>query len=176
MLGPGDEVLPPGEEGEIAYRGSMSLLSYLGMPEQTAEMFTAEGYSKSGDLGIMDESGFLRVTGRLKDIVVRGGLNISVRQVEDELASHPAVDQVAVVSMPDELLGERACCYIVPTSGYEALTLGEIKDYLLSRGLAVQKVPERLEIVTEMPTTATGKIQKNLLRDDIRERLSEEPA
>ena len=176
VLGPGDEVLPPGEEGEIAYRGSMSLLSYLGMPEQTAEMFTAEGYSKSGDLGIMDESGFLRVTGRLKDIVVRGGLNISVRQVEDELASHPAVDQVAVVSMPDELLGERACCYIVPTSGYEALTLGEIKDYLLSRGLAVQKVPERLEIVTEMPTTATGKIQKNLLRDDIRDRLSKEPA
>lgn len=176
VLGPADEVLPAGQEGEIAYRGSMSLLSYLGMPEETAEMFTAEGYSKSGDLGIMDESGFLRVTGRLKDIVVRGGLNISVRQVEDELASHPAVDQVAVVSMPDELLGERACCYIVPSSGSEALTLDEIKDFLLSRGLAVQKVPERLEIVTEMPTTATGKIQKNLLRDDIRDRLSKEPA
>ena len=173
VLGLDDTVLEPGKEGEIAYRGSMSLLTYLGMPEESAEMFTAEGYSKSGDLGIMDESGFLRVTGRLKDIVVRGGLNISVRQVEDELASHAAIDQVAVVSMPDELLGERACCYIVPAAGHDAPRLEEIRDFLLGRGLAIQKVPERLEVVSEMPTTATGKIQKNLLRDDIRQRMPE---
>lgn len=172
VLGLDDTVLEPGREGEIAYRGSMSLLTYLGMPEETAEMFTAVGYSKSGDLGIMDESGFLRVTGRLKDIVVRGGLNISVRQVEDELASHGAIDQVAVVSMPDELLGERACCFIVPASDHDVPRLEEIRGFLLERGLAIQKVPERLEIVSEMPTTATGKIQKNLLRDDIRHRVS----
>ncbi|TGD37027.1 AMP-binding protein [Brevibacterium aurantiacum] len=176
VLGPGDEVLEPGREGEIAYRGSMSLLRYVGMPEETAEMFTAEGYSKSGDLGVMDSDGFLRVTGRLKDIVVRGGLNISVRQVEDELSAHPAVDQVAVVAMPDERLGERACCYLVLNPGHSALTLDEIRDYLLARGLAVQKVPERLEVVSQLPTTATGKIQKNLLRDDIRQRLSDEPS
>ena len=139
-------------------------------------MFTAEGYSKSGDLGVMDSDGFLRVTGRLKDIVVRGGLNISVRQVEDELSAHPAVDQVAVVAMPDERLGERACCYLVLNPGHSALTLDEIREYLLARGLALQMVPERLEVVSQLPTTATGKIQKNLLRDDIRQRLSDEPS
>lgn len=167
ILGPGDEVLPAGQEGEIAFRGAMVLLEYVGEPEKTAESFTAEGYSKSGDLGILDQDGFLRVTGRLKDIIIRGGYNISVRQVEDLLSAHEAVGKVAVVAMPDETMGERACCYLVPAPGHEPLTLDEIRDYLLGQGLAIQKVPERLEIVDEVPTTATGKIQKNVLRAEI---------
>ncbi|GAA1669050.1 short chain acyl-CoA synthetase [Citricoccus zhacaiensis] len=167
ILGPGDEILPAGKEGEIAFRGAMVLLEYVGEPEKTAESFTAEGYSKSGDLGILDEEGYLRVTGRLKDIIIRGGYNISVRQVEDLLAAHEAVGKVAVVAMPDETMGERACCYLVPAAGHDPLTLDEIRDYLLGHGLAIQKVPERLEVVDEVPTTPTGKIQKNVLRAEI---------
>jgi acyl-CoA synthetase (AMP-forming)/AMP-acid ligase II len=166
----GNEV-PRGEEGDIAYRGAMNSLEYINQPEETAAMYTADGFSRSGDLGIMDADGYVRVTGRLKDIVIRGGLNISVRQVEDLLTAHPAVGDVAVVGMPDERMGEKVCCYLVPAAGAEALTLEQIKDYLLGEGLAIQKVPERLEVVDALPTTATGKIQKHLLRADIAQKV-----
>jgi cyclohexanecarboxylate-CoA ligase len=163
--------LPRGDEGDIAYRGSMNSLEYINQPEATAAMYTADGFSRSGDLGTMDADGYVRVTGRLKDIVIRGGLNISVRQVEDLLTALPAVGAVAVVGMPDETLGERVCCYLVLAPGAAAPTAGQLKEYLLGEGLAIQKVPERLEIVTELPTTATGKIQKHLLRADIAAKL-----
>ena len=119
----------------------------------------------------MDSDGYVRVTGRLKDIVIRGGMNISVRQVEDMLAAHPRVGDLAVVGMPDEQLGEKVCCYLVPKAGEAPVTLEEIRDYLLGEGLAIQKVPERLEVVDTLPTTATGKIQKHLLRADIAAKL-----
>src|SRR5699024_1211816 len=115
----------------------------------------------------------IRVTGRLKDIVIRGGMNISVRQVEDLLTAHPAVSQVAVVGMPDSTMGERLCCYLVPREGQPEIALEDIRDYLLGEGLAIQKVPERLEIVSELPTTATGKIQKHVLRAQIAEKVGE---
>ena len=162
----GNEV-PRGTEGDIAYRGATNLLEYINQPEATAEMFTADGFSKSGDLGVMDADGYVRVTGRVKDIVIRGGLNISVRQVEDLLSAHPAVAAVAAVGMPDEVLGERVCCYLVPVAGAEPLTVAQIRDYLLAAGLDIQKVPERVEIVEALPMTATGKVQKNLLREDV---------
>ena len=95
----------------------MNLLEYIGQPEATAQMFTADGFSTSGDLGVMDADGYVRVTGRVKDIVIRGGLNISVRQVEDLLSAHPAVGAVAALGMPDKVLGERVCCYLVPVAG-----------------------------------------------------------
>jgi acyl-coenzyme A synthetase/AMP-(fatty) acid ligase len=166
----GHEV-PRGEEGDIAYRGAMNALEYINQPEETAANYTADGFHRSGDLGTMDANGYVRVTGRLKDIVIRGGLNISVRQVEDLLSAHPAVGDLAVVGMPDERLGEKVCCYLVPADGAAPLTLDEIREYLLGEGLAIQKVPERLEIVETLPTTATGKIQKHLLRADIAARL-----
>lgn len=162
----GNEV-PRGTEGDIAYRGATNLLEYINQQEATAEMFTADGFSKSGDLGVMDADGYVRVTGRVKDIVIRGGLNISVRQVEDLLSAHPAVGAVAVVGMPDEILGERVCCYLVPVPGADPLTVAQMRDYLLAAGLAIQKVPERVEIVEALPMTATGKVQKNLLREDV---------
>ncbi|MBX6390121.1 MAG: AMP-binding protein [Frankia sp.] len=171
----GKEV-PRGQEGDIGYRGSMNCLEYIGQPEETARNYTADGFHRSGDLGIMDADGYVRVTGRLKDIVIRGGLNISVRQVEDLLAAHPAVEDVAVVAMPDQEMGEKACAYIVFAEGQAPLTLAQIRDYLLGHGLAIQKVPERLEIVTSLPTTATGKIQKHLLRADIAAKLAAEKA
>lgn len=169
----GNEV-PRGQEGDIAYKGAMHMLEYIGKPAETAELFTPEGYSRSGDLGFMDEDGYVRVTGRTKDIVIRGGLNISVRQVEDLLIAHPAVSRVAIVGMPDERLGEKACCYIVPAPGNEGVTLEEITSYLLDQGLAKVKLPERLEVVDELPTTATGKIQKHVLRQMIAAKVQEQ--
>ncbi|MGW6356332.1 AMP-binding protein [Streptomyces sp. NPDC055092] len=169
----GHEV-PRGQEGDIAYRGAMNALEYINQPEETAALFTADGFSRSGDLGVMDEHGYVRVTGRLKDIVIRGGLNISVRQIEDLLIGHPAVGDVAVVGMPDEKMGERVCCYLVPAADAEPLTLDGIKAFLLGEGLAIQKVPERLEIVDALPTTATGKTQKHVLRADIAQKLKAE--
>lgn len=162
----GNEV-PRGEPGDIAYKGPMHMLEYINNLDETRKLFTPEGYSRSGDLGVMDADGYVRVTGRLKDIVIRGGLNISVRQVEDLLTAHPAIRAVAAVGMPDERLGERVCCYAVVNPGHEGLSLTEVRDYLLEQGLAIQKAPERLEIVTELPMTATGKVQKHLLRADI---------
>ncbi len=167
----GDEV-PRGEEGDVAYRGAMHMLEYINNAEETSALFTSDGYSRSGDLGTMDEDGFIRVTGRLKDIVIRGGLNVSVRQVEDLLTAHPAVNSVAVVGMPDARLGERICCYLVPNPGYEGVTLDDLTSYLLQQGLAIQKMPERLEIVDQMPMTATGKIQKHFLRADIAAKIT----
>jgi cyclohexanecarboxylate-CoA ligase len=163
--------VPRGTEGDIAYRGAMNCLEYLNQPEETAANYTPDGFHRSGDLGVMDADGYVRVTGRLKDIIIRGGLNISPRQIEDLLTAHEAVRQVAVVAMPDERLGERACAYIVPAEGHAPLTLEQIRDYLLAKGLPIQKVPERVEIVDSLPMTATGKVQKHILRADIAAKL-----
>lgn len=167
IVDPLGEEVPRGEQGDIAYRGPMHMLEYIGNPTETEALFTPDGYSRSGDLGVMDADGYVRVTGRLKDIVIRGGMNISVRQVEDLLTAHPGVAAAAVVGMPDRRLGERICLYLVPRPGHEDVTLEDVKQYLLREGLAVQKLPERLEIVPELPMTATGKIQKHRLREDI---------
>lgn len=166
--------VPRGEEGDIAYRGPSHMLGYLGRPQETAELYTPAGFSRSGDLGRMDADGYVRVTGRTKDIVIRGGMNISVRELEDLLAEHASVRASAVVGMPDVRLGERVCCYVVPADPAAPPSLDEIKSYLLERGVAIQKTPERLELVTELPTTATGKIQKHLLRADITHKLEQQ--
>ncbi|MDV6230606.1 AMP-binding protein [Rhodococcus cercidiphylli] len=165
-----------GTEGDIAYRGPSHMLQYLNRPADTAELFTHEGFSRSGDLGIMDQDGFVRVTGRTKDIVIRGGMNISVREIEDKLAAHPGIDALAVVGMPDQVLGEKVCCYVVPKDGMAAPTIEELRGYLTDRGVAVQKTPERVETVEALPMTATGKIQKHLLRKRIADQIADSPA
>jgi acyl-CoA synthetase (AMP-forming)/AMP-acid ligase II len=162
-----------GEEGDIAYKGPSHMLGYLGRPQETAELYTPAGFSRSGDLGRMDADGYVRVTGRTKDIVIRGGMNISVREIEDLLLDHAGVRSAAVVGMPDERLGERLCCYIVPSDPAAPPSLDDLKSYLQERGLAVQKAPERLELVTALPMTATGKIQKHLLRQDVARKVEE---
>lgn len=164
--------VPRGEEGDIAYRGPSHMIEYFRDDEQTNALFTPEGFSRSGDLGRMDEDGFVRVTGRLKDIVIRGGMNISARELEEHLAAHPKVANIAVIGMPDERLGEKVCAYVVPADSEAPLTLEDITEHLRARGVATQKLPERLEVVSEFPMTATGKIQKHLLRDDIAKKLS----
>jgi len=166
----GEEVAR-GEEGDIAYKGPSHMLQYYRDPEQTAALYTADGHSRSGDLGRMDADGFVRVTGRLKDIVIRGGMNISARELEDLLGDHPAVGSVAVVGFPDDRLGERVCAYVVPAPGQEVPTLEVLTEYLRERKVATQKLPERLEITQALPMTATGKIQKHLLRDDVAKKV-----
>ncbi|MBM6545419.1 AMP-binding protein [Janibacter sp. YIM B02568] len=166
--------VPRGQEGDIAYRGAMHMLEYLKNPTETEALFTDDGFSRSGDLGVMDEDGFVRVTGRTKDIVIRGGMNISVRQIEDLLSQWSRVRACAAVAMPDAKLGEKVCLYLVRSDPSDQMTLEHVKEHLLGQGLTIRKVPERLEVVEELPMTATGKIQKHVLRAEIAEKLKAE--
>jgi cyclohexanecarboxylate-CoA ligase len=168
--------VPRGTEGDIAYRGPAHMIEYLANPEETAALFTEEGFSRSGDLGTMTEDGYVRVTGRTKDIVIRGGMNISVREIEDHLAHHPALHATSVVGMPDERLGEKVCCYIVCAPGCDAPTVEELREYLLAQGVPIQKTPERVVAVEALPMTATGKVLKQELRKDIEQRVRDEEA
>jgi cyclohexanecarboxylate-CoA ligase len=168
--------VPRGVEGDIAYRGPAHMIEYLGNSAETAALFTQDGFSRSGDLGRMTADGYVRVTGRTKDIVIRGGMNISAREVEEHLLGHPAISNAAVVGMPDERLGEKVCAYVVPAEPDAVLTLETVTSYLREHKVAVQKLPERLEVVAALPMTATGKIQKHLLRDQIATKLQGEQA
>ena len=154
--------LPAGVEGEIVCRGPNVFVGYLGNPDLTHRAFRGEWY-RFGDLGVIDELGMLHVTGRIKDIVIRGGENISVREVEEVLVRHPDIAAAAVVGYPDPRLGERCCAVLVAASGAK-LELESLNAYLTAEGIAKFKLPERLELLTEMPLTATGKIRKAELR------------
>jgi len=169
----GNEV-PRGIEGDIAYRGPAHMIEYLGNPVETAALFTPDGFSRSGDLGKMTDDGYVRVTGRTKDIVIRGGMNISVREIEDNLADHPALHASSCVGMPDERLGERVCCYVVAKEGNPPPSVEELREFLLARGMPIQKTPERVVTIDALPMTATGKVLKHELRKDIKQRLEAE--
>ena len=157
--------VPTGSDGEIRYRGPGRLMQYWNRPDLSAAAIDADGWWRTGDLGRLDDDGYLRVTGRLKDIIIRGGFNISAREVEEALLQHPAIANVALVGLPDPVVGERACAVIVPR-GEVRVTLEELYDFLtVERKIAVWKVPERIEFTEEFPLTATGKIQKFALRD-----------
>jgi acyl-coenzyme A synthetase/AMP-(fatty) acid ligase len=161
-----------GQEGDIAYRGPSHMIEYFRDDAETEALFTPDGFSRSGDLGRMDEDGYVRVTGRLKDIVIRGGMNISAREVEDHILRIPGIANVAVVGMPDERLGEKVCAYVVPQDADAPPTLEQINAHLRAHKVATQKLPERLEVVPQFPLTATGKIQKHQLRADIAAKLA----
>jgi len=165
--------LPPGAEGEIVQRGPGTMLGYWNNPDRTADAFDQQGWAHSGDLGRIDDQGCLRVTGRLKDIIIRGGVNISAREVEDHLMAHPNVKDAAVVAMPDKVLGERACAFIVSVG--PPPTLEDLTTFLrVERRISAIKLPERLEIVDALPFTASGKVQKFQLRERVRRMLEEE--
>jgi acyl-CoA synthetase (AMP-forming)/AMP-acid ligase II len=164
IVGDDERTAPTGADGEIRYRGPGRLLEYWNRPDLTAAATDDEGWWRTGDLGRLDDTGYLRVTGRIKDIIIRGGFNISAREVEEALLAHPAVKNVAVIGLPDATIGERACAVIEP-SGADVPTVDELREYLTGTcNLAVWKSPERIEIVTEWPVTATGKVQKFVLR------------
>lgn len=164
IVGDDGREVPHGTEGDIAYRGPSHMIGYLGDPGETAALFTPDGLSRSGDLGVMDDDGYVRVTGRVKDIIIRGGMNISAREIEDHLVAHPALVDSAVVGVPDERLGERVGCFVVTRAGAPTPTVAELRAYLTGHGVAVQKTPERVISLDSLPMTATGKVQKHLLR------------
>lgn len=124
-----------------------------------------DGWFRTGDLATVDEHGSVRIVGRRKDIIVRGGENLSAKEIEDLLFEHPQVDDVAIVGYPDAVLGERACAFVVAR---DELTLDDLVAFLRDRRVANQKLPERLEIVAALPKTASGKVQKFRLRDRLR--------
>lgn len=166
-------ILPPGEPGELCVRGSMLFREYLKSPEVMAESFTSDGWFKTGDLAAVDERGYVRITGRIKDLIRRGGVSISPREIEDIFYAHPKVRDCALVAMPDDRLGERPCLFAVLQPGAD-LSLDELRQFLDAKGIAKYKWPERLEFIDELPLNAARKVRKNLLRDRIAARLAEE--
>jgi cyclohexanecarboxylate-CoA ligase len=152
----------PNVEGEIEAYGPQLCVGYLDPALNVA--FTPDGFFRTGDLAVIDEDGFIRITGRRKDIIIRKGENLSAKGIEDDLAAHPKVADVAVIGVPDAQSGERVCACIVLRPGADALTLAEVRTFMEERGVMRQKIPEQLELMAELPRNATGKVRKDQLR------------
>lgn len=166
--------VPEGDVGELLCRGPYTIRGYYRAPEHNATAFTPDGYYRTGDLVRRHPSGNLVVEGRKKDVINRGGEKVSAEEIENLILGHPAVLNAAVVAMPDPVLGERACACVVTRPGAR-LTLEELTRYLSDeRRIAKFKLPERLEILDRLPTTAVGKVSKQQLREDLRRRLDAE--
>jgi acyl-CoA synthetase len=168
IMGEGGEPAPVGEIGEEWSRGPNTFLGYLGEPELTRKDLDADGWYHSGDLARAFPDGSIRIAGRVKDIIIRGGQNISVREVEDYIVSHPAVQSAAVVGIPHPRLGETGCAVVVTRPG-RTLTLPELVEFLVGKGVAKFKLPERLEVWPALPSTPSGKVQKFLIRKALQE-------
>jgi acyl-CoA synthetase (AMP-forming)/AMP-acid ligase II len=161
--------LPAGQEGEICARGPSLFLGYAD-PAQTAEAFDDDGFFHTGDIGYVTPDRAVVFTGRIKDLINRGGEKISAKEVEDLLHQHPGVMNAAVVAMPHARLGETLCAYVIARPGRVA-TEADIRAFLDAAGVAKQKTPERFVFVDDFPKTASGKVKKDLLRADVKERL-----
>ncbi|HBJ0439908.1 TPA: medium-chain fatty-acid--CoA ligase [Escherichia coli] len=174
VVGDARKTLPPGCEGEEASRGPNVFMGYFDEPELTARALDEEGWYYSGDLCRMDEAGYIKITGRKKDIIVRGGENISSREVEDILLQHPKIHDACVVAMSDERLGERSCAYVVLKAPHHSLSLEEVVAFFSRKRVAKYKYPEHIVVIEKLPRTTSGKIQKFLLRKDIMRRLTQD--
>jgi acyl-CoA synthetase (AMP-forming)/AMP-acid ligase II len=162
------EALPAGAEGELQVRTPVLFAGYYKDPERTQAVCSPDGWYSTGDLCVLDAENYLSVVGRKKDMIIRGGANISAREIEELLFTHPKIANVACVAMPDPVLAERVCAYVVCQPG-AALTFDEMIDFLKTKRMAAWKLPERLEIRQEFPMTPSGKIQKYRLRAEIAE-------
>jgi cyclohexanecarboxylate-CoA ligase len=160
--------LPPGTEGNFEIGTDTLFAGYLNRPADTAAAITEDGWYRPGDLATIDVDGYLRITGRVKDVINRGGEKVPVAEIEQLLYEHPAVAEVAIVAMADERLGERACAFVVPTDPGSGLGFEAMQAYLDERRVAKPYWPERLELVSELPRTPSGKIQKFVLREQAR--------
>ena len=158
--------LPPGEIGRLVVRSCSNFGGYLKRPQWNGT--DAEGWFDTGDLARIDAGGYIRISGRSKDVIIRGGENIPVVEIEALLYKHPAVAQVAIVAYPDGRLGERACAVIVPKAG-QTIDFAAMTEFLKLQKLAMQYIPERLVVRDAMPATPSGKIQKFRLREMLRE-------
>jgi cyclohexanecarboxylate-CoA ligase len=159
-----DELLcGPDEEGELRLVAPQMFLGYLDRG-LNGEAFDSEGYFRTGDLGCIDEDGYIHIVGRIKDVINRKGENISAKEVEDELCLHPGIREVAVIGLPDPVSGERCCAVIVPFDSDERLDMAQVQEFLSGRGLMRQKWPEQLEFVGELPRAPAGKVLKQELQ------------
>ena len=167
IVGEDGRDVPVGEEGEVATIGPEQAVAYTD-PELTLAALLPDGWFLTGDIGMVDRDGFLTITDRKKDIIIRGGENISSREVEDALMRHPLVAEVAVVAAPDARYGEKVCAFVV-LRGEAALDVPDVQRHFAQIGLARQKTPELIEVVTELPRTPAGKVQKGELRNRLRD-------
>ncbi|OCC22960.1 hypothetical protein MB02_14445 [Croceicoccus estronivorus] len=173
IVDPGDGgLLSPGETGEIVARGPQMFVGYT-RREDNDDAFDEEGFFRLGDLGRLVDDRYILITGRKKDLIIRAGENISPKEVEDLLAGHPDIADIAIVAMPHPRTGEAACAFVIPQTG-RVPSLPSIHDFLVEAGCAKQKIPERLELVSAFPRTSIGKIRKDLLRDRARELVEAE--
>jgi len=155
--------LPPGKQGELCARGYMVMKGYYKMPDETAKVVDAEGWLHTGDLAIMDENGYCKITGRIKQMIIRGGENIYPREIEEFLYTHPKVSDVQVYGVPDRKYGEQVMVAIILKKGVE-MTEDEVRDFCRGR-IANYKIPKYVKFVDSYPMTASGKIQKFKMRD-----------
>jgi 2,3-dihydroxybenzoate-AMP ligase/mycobactin salicyl-AMP ligase len=164
------KTLSPDHEGELVTKGPGIFAGYLKNPEENEKSFLRGGFFRTGDRAKIDRSGNLKITGRTKDIIIRGGENISPAMVEELLCSHPGIADAAVIGMPDKELGERVCAYIKLTEG-KKLDSEEIKSFMESQGASKLLIPERFEFVIALPLTEAGKHDKKALREDIKKKI-----
>lgn len=162
VIGPDGSRLGPGEVGELRVKGPQVMQGYVDTGLD-ADAFDADGYLRTGDLGGLDEAGYLTITGRVKDVIIRKGETISARAIEDELLLHPAVDDVAVLAVPDPEHGELACAVIVPAPGAPIPSLADLVTHLRAHGLPLRQCPEQLRVVAALPRNSTGKVRKDAL-------------
>ncbi len=167
--------LPPGSQGELLLKGPSVFAGYYKNPAENALVFDKDGFFKTGDLAVIDEDGYIRLTGRLKEMINRGGESISSTMIEGFINKHPDVAMVAVVPMPDPVMGERVCAYVQPVAGC-TLNFEMVIAFLKGEKASVQALPERIEFVETMPFTAAQKLDKAALREDIRRKLEAEAA
>jgi cyclohexanecarboxylate-CoA ligase len=160
------KTLPAGEVGRLVVRSCSNFGGYLKRPQLNNT--DADGWFDTGDLARMDANGYIRISGRSKDVIIRGGENIPVVEVESLLYRHPAVAQVAIVAYADERLGERACAIVVPKAG-QSIDFAAMVEFLKAQKLALQYIPERLIVRDALPATPSGKIQKFRLREMLRD-------
>jgi acyl-CoA synthetase (AMP-forming)/AMP-acid ligase II len=159
-----DTPVPAGIRGEVVVRGPNVCVGLFDDPEREQRVFTDDGWLRTGDVGVLDDDGYLAIVGRIKEIIIRGGINIAPREIEDLIMEMPAVRAAAVIGVPDERLGEIGCACVVAE---RALELDEVVAHLRSRDLATYKLPQMLRLVPELPTTPSGKIRKNELRAQV---------
>lgn len=168
-----DNPLPAGQQGELRVKGPSLFPGYYNNPEENANAFDANGFFKTGDLAKIDEKGYISLTGRVKEMINRGGESISATDIERLISLHPDVAVVAVIAMPDPMMGERVCAYIEPKRGTR-LTFDDIISFLKEQKASVLQFPERIEFVDKMPYTAAQKLNKTELRKDIETKLRAE--
>ncbi len=170
----GKEV-PPDIEGELVSKGPGIFTGYFMSSGENDQIFNSDGFFKTGDKARKDRSGNITITGRIKDIINRGGEKISAMEIEKRMIAHEGIREAAVIGMPDQVLGERICAYVTLQPGAK-LTFDEIIDFLKKGGASVQQLPERVEFIEEMPTTKVGKLDKQFLREDIQKRIGNRAA